>query len=184
MKWRERKKDYWACKTATLKFFRCVIGLEKTGFSHCSKRNRSSLLQSGIFEHSSHSTHLTGIAIMYYMVYNITSTQVAPLTPARGSSFLNEFRAAPGSVKQMLGGGGGGEEGRGPSAVLSLFVSCSLSRLFWQANASKLPSILFSADPELLKVKHMCFGLSSRYCTTHLKGFKSILVKDIPQKYK
>ena len=62
------------------------------------------------------------------------------------------------SMKQMLGGGGGGggEEGRGPSAVLSLFVSCSLCRLFWQANASKLPLILFSADPELLKVKHIC----------------------------
>ena len=104
---------------------------------------------------------------MFYVVYNITSTQVAPLTPARGSSFLNEFRAAPGSMKQMLGGGGGGGEGRGPSAVLSLFVSCSLSRLFWQANASKLPSIFFSADPELLKVKHMCFGLPSRYCATH-----------------
>ena len=114
-----------------------------------------------------HSTHLTGIAIMHYVVYNITSTQVAPLTPAMGSSFLNEFRAAAGSVKQMLGRGGGGEEGRGPSAVLSLFVSCSLSRLFWQANASKVPSILFSADPELLKVKHMGFRLPSRYCTTH-----------------
>ena len=65
---------------------------------------------------------------MYNVVYNITGTQVAPLTPARGSSFLNEFRAAPVSMKQMLGGGGGGggEEGRGPSAVLSLFVSCSL----------------------------------------------------------
>ena len=86
-------------------------------------------------------------------------------------------------MKQMLGGGGGGggEEGRGPSAVLSLFVSCSLSRLFWQANASKLPSILFSADPELLKVKHMCFGLSSWYCTTHSTVFKSILVKDVKE---
>ena len=103
---------------------------------------------------------------MFYVVYNITGTQVAPLTPARGSNFLNEFRAAPGSVKQMLGGGGGGEEGRGPSAALSLFVSCSLCRLFWQANASKLPSILFSADPELLKVKNMSFGLPSQYCTT------------------
>ena len=121
---------------------------------------------------------------MYNVVYNITGTQVAPLTPARGSSFLNEFRAAPGSMKQMLGGGGGGggEEGRGPSAVLSLFVSCSLCRLFWQANASKLPSILFSADPELLKMKNMCFELPSPCCTTHSTVL--IHVKDIPKKYK
>ena len=59
---------------------------------------------------------------MFYVVYNITGTQVAPLTPARGSNFLNEFRAAPGSVKQMLGGGGGGEEGRGPS--VEQFSAC------------------------------------------------------------
>ena len=96
----EMKRKEGECMTTRLKNLAVSLVQRRlfsckgpTCISHCptALQNRSTLLQSGIFEHSSHSTHLKGIAIMYNVVYNITGTQVAPLTPTWGSSFLNEF---------------------------------------------------------------------------------------------